>query len=98
MYLNDSECLEFAEKSLNWLRKEGYIFIRESCMYQSGNKERTFNPTFYRNKDYYYKLFSGIINDKYRYKLVQHGNMKCYEQLKNNKYQLYWLFQKEILN
>lgn len=94
MYLNESECIEFAKKSLTWLKINGFIFIRESCYCQSGNKKRTFNPTFYRSVNYYYHLFNETIDDKYKYKLKKHGYMECYKHIKNNKNQLYWLFQK----
>lgn len=98
MYFNDVECMEFAKNALNWLKKDGYIFIRESCNYQSGNKERTFNPTFYRSNNYYHNLFSETLNEKYKFILKKNGNIKCYENVKNNNCQLYWLFQKEELN
>lgn len=94
MYLNDTECKEFAQKSLKWLKLGGFIFIRESCFHQSGNKQRSFNPSFYRSTDYYFDLFNETNDDKYSYQLIKHGNMKCYEELKRNKNQSFWLFQK----
>lgn len=60
MYLNDKECEIFAKNTLNWLRVGGFIFIRESCLFQSGSKQRSFNPTFYRNEEYYFNLFNTI--------------------------------------
>lgn len=97
MYLNDEECKDFAKKSLKWLKVGGFIFIRESCFHQSGNKQRSFNPSFYRDTDYYFNLFNETNDEdekKYTFQLIQHGNMKCYEEIKRNKNQSFWLFQK----
>ena len=53
MYLNDAEVEAFADKALRWLSPGGVLFFRESCYRQSGDADRSFNPTNYRDPEEY---------------------------------------------
>lgn len=98
MYMNDSECRVFAKKCLNWLKDGGYMFVRESCLHQSGNLARNFNPTYYRNAEYYTQLFEETKEAQFIFKIVKHENIKCYQKIKNNNNQYFWLLQKVNCN
>lgn len=49
MYLGDKEVHQLLNKMLTWLTEGGQLFFHESCFGQSGDKERTTNPTNYRS-------------------------------------------------
>lgn len=63
MYLADNEIQTLAQKMLSWLKVGGYLFFRESCYHQSGNKKRGENPTEYRTPMQYVKLCEAIRED-----------------------------------
>ena len=56
MYLSDKEIQILVKKILSWLNVGGYLFFRESCYHQSGNKKRGENPTEYRTPMQYVEL------------------------------------------
>lgn len=60
MYLSDEEIQVLARKMLTWLSVGGYLFFRESCYHQSGNKKRGDNPTEYRTPMQYVKLCESV--------------------------------------
>ncbi|KAL4235114.1 hypothetical protein ACF0H5_006752 [Mactra antiquata] len=37
MYLDDQEVHALIQKTMSWLREDGYLFVRESCFKPSGN-------------------------------------------------------------
>jgi len=99
MYLNDEETAEFFKKQLSWLRPGGYLFIRESCRHQSGDKSRTDNPTKYRNPEVYEAFYSSATmtcdeNNFYGFDLVVSKSVDTYIKRKNNNNQVIWLIQK----
>lgn len=53
MYLSDTEVEAFAHNALRWLSPGGVLFFRESCYRQSGDADRSFNPTNYRDPEEY---------------------------------------------
>jgi phosphoethanolamine N-methyltransferase len=59
MYLGDKEVTAFASHALRWLAPGGSLFFRESCVQQSGNAKRAFNPTHYRDPAEYTTIFAG---------------------------------------
>uniref|UniRef100_A0A0K0ENA7 phosphoethanolamine N-methyltransferase n=2 Tax=Strongyloides stercoralis TaxID=6248 RepID=A0A0K0ENA7_STRER len=76
MYLNDEECYQFLNKSLNWLKKNGNLKFRESILRFCDQNIDTYSnslgyqyfPT-YRYISVYLKLIEGIrIKDKKGFK------------------------------
>ncbi|XP_033625910.1 phosphoethanolamine N-methyltransferase-like isoform X2 [Asterias rubens] len=105
MYLTDEEVIQLAAKTLSWLTKDGFLFFRESCFYQSGNKKRDFNPTVYRNPAYYNAVFQGTVTGEHNadnagagFELIFSRSVQCYIKLKNNQNQFCWLMQKTRLD
>ncbi|CAH1270367.1 Hypp4323 [Branchiostoma lanceolatum] len=96
MYLADEEVSALADKVLSWLADGGYFFFRESCFQKSGNKKRSFNPTFYRCPADYSAIFSAVTQDaQYVYEEQFAGRaVKTYIKRKNNENQLCWLLRK----
>ncbi|XP_005096334.1 phosphoethanolamine N-methyltransferase 3 isoform X2 [Aplysia californica] len=99
MYLNDNEVQEFFRKQLSWLRPGGYLFIRESCRHQSGNKDRGANPTEYRDPELYEAFYSSTTmpcdeNNFYGFDLVVSKSVDTYIKRKNNSNQVIWLIEK----
>lgn len=100
MYLQDEEVKTLIKETLFWLREDGYLFCRESCYHQSGNKDRKSNPTKYREPGMYEALFTSIEiptennEEVYGYELVLQKSVDAYYKLKNNKNQIVWLLQK----
>ncbi|XP_019640368.1 PREDICTED: phosphoethanolamine N-methyltransferase-like [Branchiostoma belcheri] len=96
MYLADEEVSTLAAKVLSWLTDGGYFFFRESCFQKSGNKKRSFNPTFYRGPADYSAIFSAVTQDaRYVYEEQFAGRaVKTYIKRKNNGNQLCWLLKK----
>lgn len=37
MYLSDEESHDFCKNVLQWLREDGFVFVRESCFYPAGD-------------------------------------------------------------
>ena len=60
MYLSDEEIQVLMKKMLSWLSVGGYLFFRESCYHQSGNKKRGNNPTEYRTPMHYVELCESV--------------------------------------
>ncbi|XP_078690082.1 uncharacterized protein LOC144921212 isoform X2 [Branchiostoma floridae x Branchiostoma belcheri] len=98
MYLADEEVSALAAKVLSWLTDGGYFFFRESCFQKSGNKKRSFNPTFYRGPADYSAIFSAVTQEqdaRYVYHEQFAGRaVKTYIKRKNNGNQLCWLLKK----
>ncbi|XP_022097659.1 phosphoethanolamine N-methyltransferase-like [Acanthaster planci] len=104
MYLTDDEVVKLASKSLCWLDQDGFLFFRESCFHQSGNKKRDFNPTIYRKPALYNAIFQGTtqadptLNNTERismgFDLIFSRSVQSYIKLKNNQNQFCWLMQK----
>jgi phosphoethanolamine N-methyltransferase len=100
MYLDDTEVNNLFKKFLSWLPENGYLFFRESCFHRSGNKDRSFNPTFYRTPaDYkalidFTQIHSPESNSISGFEIVFSRSIQTYIKLKNNANQICWLFQK----
>ncbi|RXN28364.1 phosphoethanolamine N-methyltransferase 3-like isoform X2 [Labeo rohita] len=73
MYLSDQELKSLAEKFLMWLRPGGYLFFRESCFHQSGDRKLNFDPTHYRSPAYYNHLMTSLLLDE-----LEKTEKKCY--------------------
>lgn len=99
MYLEDKEVQSLLAKLLGWLEPGGYLFIRESCRYPSGNKKRGYNPTQYREPSMYEALIASTtipIDEQhvYGYDMVLSKSVDTYIKHKNNANQVAWLVQK----
>ncbi|CAL1532532.1 unnamed protein product [Lymnaea stagnalis] len=99
MYLEDKEVQDLFGKLLTWLQPGGYLFIRESCRHQSGDKDRGNNPTQYRNPELYEAYYSSVMipcddQNFYGFDLVVSKSVHTYIKRKNNNNQMLWLLQK----
>lgn len=99
MYLDDKEVQALFKKQLRWLRPGGYLFLRESCRQQSGDKKRSMNPTQYRDPEKYEAFYSSVTlpcdtENVYGYDLVVSKSVDTYVKLKKNENQVLWLVQK----
>nr|DBA17099.1 TPA: hypothetical protein GDO54_002594 [Pyxicephalus adspersus] len=96
MYLNDTELMALTKKMLGWLKPGGYIFYRESCFFQSGDCERTFNPTVYRTPAQYNYLLTSVASQSGDdgFEIVMSKSVQTYIKIKKNQNQVCWLLQK----
>ncbi|XP_060081826.1 uncharacterized protein LOC132561112 [Ylistrum balloti] len=100
MYLDNDQLTYFLQNTLSWLRTDGYMFCRESCLQQSGSKVRTINPTYYRDPLVYESLFTSVTiptedgRGFYGFEKVFSKSVDTYIKMKNNENQLVWLIQK----
>ncbi|XP_040184807.1 phosphomethylethanolamine N-methyltransferase-like isoform X2 [Rana temporaria] len=96
MYLNDTELMALIQKMLGWLKPGGYLFFRESCFYQSGDAERTFNPTVYRTPAQYNYLMTSVTTQSgdRGFEIVMSKSVQTYIKIKKNQNQVCWLLQK----
>ncbi|XP_073461330.1 uncharacterized protein [Aquarana catesbeiana] len=96
MYLNDTELMALVQKMLGWLKPGGYLFFRESCFYQSGDAERTFNPTVYRTPANYNCLLTSVTTQSgdNGFEIVMSKSVQTYIKIKKNQNQVCWLLQK----
>ncbi|XP_077312409.1 uncharacterized protein LOC143933399 [Lithobates pipiens] len=96
MYLNDTELMALIQKMLGWLKPGGYLFFRESCFYQSGDAERTFNPTVYRTPAQYNYLLTSVTTQSgdNGFEIVMSKSVQTYIKIKKNQNQVCWLLQK----
>lgn len=99
MYLSDREVEELAQRMLQWVRRGGYIFFRESCFHQSGDHKRKNNPTHYRPPSFYFKAFqeASVLESDDSWSELQLISCKCinaYVINKRNQNQICWLWQK----
>ncbi|KAG8563597.1 hypothetical protein GDO81_016148 [Engystomops pustulosus] len=80
MYLTDEELAALTRKMLGWLRPGGYLFFRESCFFQSGDCERTFNPTVYRTPARYNHLLTSVTlkSGDYGFEIVMSKSVQTY--------------------
>ncbi|MCO5580144.1 hypothetical protein L7F22_034011 [Adiantum nelumboides] len=88
-----------AQRMMKWVKRDGYIFFRESCFHQSGDHKRKNNPTHYRPPSFYLKVFqeSLVLEDDDSYSGLQLISCKCvnaYVLNKRNQNQICWLWQK----
>ena len=91
MYLNDDEVRSLAEKTYQCLSPGGYVFFRESCEGgPSGDKKRSFNPTFYRSLLFYTQLYNTL-----GFELILNKMLECYDVIKNKTNQYVWIFRKK---
>ena len=90
MYLPNEIIHPLIQKIYKWLKPSGYFFLRESCHFSSTNRSMTTeNPTYYRDPTIYLKFL------KQYFKILQTGNVKIYEKIYKNPFQIYWLCKKE---
>lgn len=99
MYLSDKEVEGLGLRILNWVKPEGYFFLRESCFHQSGDHKRKSNPTHYRNPSFYTQIFKSLkICDKngkfWRFEIEKFCCVKAYVQIKQSQNQVCWLWKK----
>ena len=104
MYLGDEEVAAFASHALRWLAPGGSLFFRESCVQQSGNAKRAFNPTHYRDPAEYSATFAGAggpfeeragaEEDVHRFHLERMQPSEVYRVQKGNANQMTFLWTK----
>lgn len=100
MYLEDEEVQSLIQNELSWLREGGYLFARESCFKQSGNKKRQTNPSKYRDPALYMAMFTMITiptetaDEHFGFELVLSRPVNSYIKIKQNENQVVWLLQK----
>ncbi|KAH9488113.1 Phosphoethanolamine N-methyltransferase 3 [Bulinus truncatus] len=99
MYLEDKEVQDLFGKLLSWLRPGGQLFIRESCRHQSGDKDRGFNPSQYRQPELYEAYYSSVTvpcdaDNFYGFDLVVSKSVHTYIKRKKNNNQMLWLLEK----
>jgi ubiquinone/menaquinone biosynthesis C-methylase UbiE len=87
MYLEDDEVRTLCSRIYQWLKPNGLLFLRESCI-SASNPKRIHPHTYYRDPNFYSDLFIT------KYRLLSHGNIRVYEQKYQNPYQLWWLYEK----
>lgn len=100
MYLDDNDVKEIITRISQWLKQNGQLFLRESCITDSkGNPplkptasdaQHSHFYSHYRDPEFYLYLLNKNLN------LITQGNIKIYEQKYNNPNQLFWLFYKQI--
>lgn len=100
MYLDTTELTTLLRRMLAWLRLDGYMFCRESCNRQSGNKPRTNNPSYYRDVLVYEALFTSVTiptedgKGFYGFDTILSRPVDTYIKQKQNENQITWLVQK----
>lgn len=99
MYLSDEEVRQLAMKMLTWLKEGGFLFFRESCLHQSGNAKRQFNPSKYRSPELYNNLFQSVSvpgtgKMPWGFDVCFSQSLQSYIKLKNNRNQICWLMEK----
>ncbi|CAH1779771.1 unnamed protein product [Owenia fusiformis] len=102
MYLSNDEVADLAKKMLLWLRKDGYLFFRESCFHPSGNTQRLQNPSKYRDPACYQKIFQSVYSTDREsisiFALKRMSSVQTYIKHKDNPNQVWWLLQKQQIN
>ncbi|XP_071531397.1 uncharacterized protein [Panulirus ornatus] len=95
MYLSDSETFQVFQRIINWLKPDGYFFLRESCYHQSGNVKRNENPTLYRTPYEYFQMLQEITSDdKAVYRIIRGKSILAYIHHHGNPNQLCFLTKK----
>lgn len=102
MYLEDDEVKDIRDRIHQWLKPDGQVFFRESCITDSkGNPPRdstsskkdpshSHSHSHYRDPKFYLDLFQA------KFDLESQGNIAIYEQKYNNPNQLFYLFRKKV--
>ena len=100
MYLEDDEVKDISDRIDRWLKPNGQLFFRESCItdskgnppLQSTSAKKDLNHSHshshYRNPQLYLDLFET------KFELELQGNIAIYEQKYNNPNQLFYLLKK----
>lgn len=100
MYLDDNDVENIINRIFKWLKPDGQLFLRESCITDSkGNPplkptssdtQHSHFYSHYRDPEFYLDLLNQELN------LIHQGNIEIYEQKYNNPNQLFWIFHKQI--
>lgn len=101
MYLNDIEVANLAASMLSWVSEGGFVFFRESCFRQSGDKSRKNNPTHYRNPREYFRIFDAVRHVQpdgkvAHLELVLCKSIDTYVRVKQNQNQICWKWRKVV--
>ncbi|XP_060081824.1 uncharacterized protein LOC132561110 [Ylistrum balloti] len=100
MYLDDNDTTRLLNNILKWVPSEGYVFIRESCLYGSGDLSFGENTTYYREARQYEELFRTISTTtsggakEYCFRIDKSKSLDSYIKVMKNKNQIAWLLQK----
>ena len=98
MYLEDDEVKEMSDRIYRWLRPNGKLFLRESCITDSKgnpplnhmllNDDHNHIYSHYRDPQFYLDIF------QFQFFLEEKGNISIYEKKYNNPNQIFYLFKK----
>ena len=91
MYLRDDDARVLCDRIEKWLKPEGELFLRESCV-SASNPNRPNSHAHYRDPEFYEDLFIQ------KFSLLSKGNVVIYEQRYGNSNQRWWLFKKIRFN
>ncbi|KAL3639404.1 glycylpeptide N-tetradecanoyltransferase [Castilleja foliolosa] len=99
MYLSDIEVKNLAERMIKWVKVGGYIFFRESCFHQSGDRKGNNKPSHYREPSFYTKVFNQChmydnSGNSFELALVGFKCIGAYVKYKNNQNEICWIWQK----
>jgi len=103
MYLDDDEVVTLVSKMLDWLKDDGYLFVRESCFHPSGAgvNRPSVNPTFYRSPTSYIQMLQTKVEENQKkscFQLIKANSLRTYVKYKNNPNQLCFLLHKTDLS
>lgn len=101
MYMEDEEVKALAKKAIKWLRPGGKLFFRESCFKQSGDFQRSSNPTHYRHPGFYVGAFGSVVSqedngDLGYFNLESSGSVEVYRKIKKNNGQVFFSYTKAV--
>ncbi|XP_021338871.1 phosphoethanolamine N-methyltransferase-like isoform X2 [Mizuhopecten yessoensis] len=100
MYLDDEASTRLLHGMLTWLPSDGYVFVRESCLYGSGDLSFNEDTTFYREAQQFEALFRSVNisgDDRtsvYHLRIVMSKSLDSYCKVMKNENQILWLLQK----
>ncbi|XP_069112340.1 uncharacterized protein [Argopecten irradians] len=102
MYLDDVTTTRLLKHLLRSLSQNACLFVRESCLYGSGDLSFDTSTTHYREYKHYEALFHSVSittddqSTAYCFRIVMSKSLDSYREKLNNENQIIWLLQKVI--